>query len=86
MPVYAEHGSHVRVVLGESNGISAQQAPALPMTILDGQIDSHSDFSYQLHGGENAWLYAIKGELNLTISEQKVKLLGGQSIAISSCD
>ena len=84
IPVYAEYGSRVRVVLGESNGISGQQAPALPMTILDGRIDSHSDFSHQLNGGENAWLYAVKGELNLTISEQKIKLLAGQSVAISS--
>lgn len=86
MPVYEEHGHRIRIVLGESNGISGQQAPASPMTILDGRIDSQSDFSHQLKGGENAWIYAIKGELRLTISGQQMRLLAGQSIAISSSD
>ncbi|MAZ87338.1 MAG: pirin [Cellvibrionaceae bacterium] len=86
MPVYDEHGSRIRIVLGESNGIYGQQAPALPMTILDGRIDSRSGFAHQLNGGESAWLYVIKGELKLTISGQKINLLAGQSIAISSFD
>jgi redox-sensitive bicupin YhaK (pirin superfamily) len=86
MPVYEEHGCRIRIVLGESNGISGQQAPASPMTILDGRIDSLSDFSHQLKGGENAWIYAIKGELRLTISGQEMHLLAGQSIAMSSSD
>lgn len=84
MPVYKAQGSRIRIMLGETNGISAQQAPASSMTILDGYIDSKMDFSHQLKGGENAWLYAIKGELKLTISGRLINLLAGQSIAISS--
>jgi len=84
MPVYEEQGSRIRIVLGESNDIYGQQAPALPMTILDGRIDSRSCFAHQLNGGENAWLYVIKGELKLTISGQEINLLAGQSIAVSS--
>ena len=83
MPVYHEKGSRVRIVLGESNGITGQQSPASPMTILDGRIDAGSNFSHQLTGKQHAWLYAIKGELELTISGQNVSLLEGQSIAIS---
>lgn len=86
MPVYEEHGGRIRIVLGETNGISGQQAPASPMTILDGYIDSQSDFSHELKNGENAWIYAIRGELRLTISGQEIHLLAGQSIAISSSD
>lgn len=86
MPVYEAYGSRIRIVLGESNGISAQQAPALPMTILDGYLDYQADFSHQLKGTENAWIYAIKGELTLTISGQETNLLEGQSIAISQSD
>jgi len=84
MPVYEEHGRRIRIVLGETNGISGQQAPVSPMTILDGRIDAQSTFSHQLKGGENAWLYAIKGELDMAICEQEINLLAGQSIAISS--
>ncbi len=86
IPIYEESGSRVRVVLGESNGTSGRQAPALPMTILDGRIDSQSDFSHELKNGDNAWLYAIKGKLRLTISGQEIDLLAGQTIAITSSD
>ena len=86
MPVYEAHGSRIRILLGESNGIYAQQAPALPMTILDGYLDYQADFTHQLKGAENAWIYAIKGELTLTIYGQEINLLEGQSIAISSSD
>lgn len=86
MPVYEGRGCRIRVVLGKTNGISGQQAPASPMTILDGYIDSLSDFSHQLNSGDNAWLYAVKGTLRLTISGQEIHLLAGQSIAICSSD
>lgn len=84
VPRHEQNGSRVRIVLGESNGIAGQQSPALPMTILDGHIDPRSVFSHQINEDENAWLYAVKGELEVTINKQKVKLIEGQSIAISS--
>lgn len=83
VPIYEQKGIRVRIVLGLSNGIIGAKAPALPMTILDGRIDSNAVFSHQLGGEENAWIYAIKGELQLTIEGQEIKLLAGQSIAVS---
>lgn len=83
MPVIESDGYRVRIVLGESNGVSGHQSPVLPMTILDGNIDSNRSFSHQLSGGENTWITAIDGELMIRVSGRQVHLIAGQAIAIS---
>lgn len=83
MPIVGDDGSRVRVVIGESNGNKSQQSPALPMSILDGRIDSGSFYSHLLNDGESAWIYAVKGDLTVMIGSQKVRLLSGQAIAVS---
>ncbi|SMF16995.1 hypothetical protein SAMN02745866_01107 [Alteromonadaceae bacterium Bs31] len=83
VPVYEGNGSRVRILLGSSKGISGQQSPALPMTILDGSTDSNGGFMHTLNGGENAWIYAVKGEITLTVSGREVHLSSGQSVAYS---
>jgi len=59
IPVLETGGYRVRVVLGYSNGIAGQTSPALPMTILDGNIAAGSTFAHELQAGENGWVYAI---------------------------
>ncbi len=83
MPVYESDGSRVRVLLGESNGMTGQQSPALPMTILDGYIHSKSFYSHPLKEEENAWIYAVEGELIVMVGSRQVRLSSGQAIAIS---
>jgi len=84
MPLLKTDGYRVRVVLGESNGFTGESSPALPMTILDGKIAAGSGFAHKLQTGENAWVYAINGALEVNITGDPVKLLPGQSIAIES--
>lgn len=84
MPVLEAAGYRVRIVLGESNGILGQVSPALPMTILDGTMAAGSNFTHHLAAGENGWLYAVEGELDLTAAGQKVRLHAGESIAIEA--
>lgn len=83
MPLLENGDSRVRVVLGESNGVAGQQSPALPMTILDGHIHANSFYSHPLREEENAWIYAIEGELIVMTGGKPVRLLSGQAIAIS---
>lgn len=83
MPVYESNGSRVRIVLGESNGLKGQHSPALPMTILDGKVDANSTFSHRLNEHESAWVYVIKGQLELNVAGKKASLSSGQSIALS---
>lgn len=83
IPDYEQNGSRVRIVLGESNGIKAKQSPAQAMTILDGRIQPKKKFQHSLKLNENAWVYAIEGDLKLTIAGQNKTLFNGQSVAIS---
>ncbi|RPJ67648.1 pirin family protein [Alteromonas sediminis] len=84
MPAINCEGCRVRIVLGESNGINGQQSPALPMTILDGHIESNTSFSHQVKPGENAWINTIKGELMVVVGGEVVRLLTGQAVALSN--
>lgn len=84
MPVLETDGNRVRVVLGASNGITGQVSPALPMTILDGKIAAGFTFAHDLQPGENNWVYAIEGEIELIVAGEKVRLRAGETIAIES--
>tara|TARA_R110000823_G_scaffold171736_6_gene304110 strand:+ start:1566 stop:2468 length:903 start_codon:yes stop_codon:yes gene_type:complete len=84
MPVLETAGNRVRVVLGESKGIAGQVSPAQPMTILDGKIAAGSTFAHDLQAGENGWVYAISGELELNVAGAKVRLQAGEAIAIEA--
>ncbi len=83
MPTLKRDGYRVRIVLGESNGIKGYKSPALPMTILDGYIESNISFTYQQRGGDNVWITVIAGELSVSVKGQQRKLLKGQALAIS---
>ena len=83
IPVYEKRGTRVRVVLGSTQGIESHKSPALPMTILDGRIDSNSSFEHYLNRDENAWVYAIKGDIDISIAGHSLTLFCGQAIAIS---
>lgn len=82
MPILEAAGFRVRVVLGESNGIRGHQSPALPLTILDGQMAANSAFSHQLNKGENTWIHAIKGTTKIVAKGKQVDLVAGQAVAI----
>jgi len=84
MPVLEAGGNRVRIVLGGSNGTMGQVSPALPMTILDGKVAAGATFTHDLQAGENGWIYAIAGGIELTIAGEKVRLQAGESIAIEA--
>jgi len=84
MPVLQTDGYRVRVVLGNSNGVTGQRSPALPMTILDGTMTAGFSFAHDLQAGENGWLYAIKGEIEVIVAGETVRLQTGESIAIQA--
>ncbi|MCW9059859.1 MAG: pirin family protein [Gammaproteobacteria bacterium] len=84
MPILETDGNRVRIVLGDSNGITGQVSPALPMTILDGRIAAGSTFAHELRAGENSWVYAVEGGIEVIVAGEKVRLRAGESIAIEA--
>lgn len=84
MPVLETGGNRVRIVLGDSNGMTGQASPALPMTVLDGTIAAGSTFAHDLKAGENSWVYAVEGEIELVVAGENARLQAGESIAIQA--
>jgi hypothetical protein len=84
IPILETDGHRVRVVLGNSNSMSGGDSPALPMTILDGSIESGSSFAHNLQAGENAWIYAIEGEMTLMVAGRTARLHAGESLAVKA--
>ncbi|BBN80329.1 short-chain dehydrogenase [Pseudoalteromonas sp. A25] len=84
MPHIEYEGARVRVVLGQSNGVKGEQSPALPMTILDGQLHSNTTFSHALEMGENAWITVVSGELDVAVDGNPIRLVSGQATSISN--
>lgn len=83
MPRIKKQGVNVRVVLGHSNGIQGRDSPALPMTILEGQLSSKSIFEHDLDPGDHAWCYAISGSIELAFNGHKKVIEEGQALALS---
>ena len=84
MPVVSNSQYSVRVALGESNGVVGARSPALPMTILDGQLAPGGSFEHELGSGRNAWLHAIDGEIDVAVTGNSSRLRKGQAIAIDN--
>lgn len=84
MPLLQSEGYRVRLVLGRTNGTAGRVSPALPMTILDGTLAAGSTFSHDLQAGENAWIYALKGELELVTGNATVRLRAGEAVALNA--
>lgn len=77
MPVLSNNEHRVYVALGESNGVASATSPGLPMTILDGQLTHNGSFEHELTAGRNAWVQAIDGAIEVSVSASNTKLQKG---------
>lgn len=84
MPELSNSQYSVRVALGESNGVAGARSPGLPMTILDGRLSRNGSFEHELTDGQNAWVHAIDGEIDVFVSPNATRLRKGQAIAIDN--
>ena len=84
MPLLKNDEHHVRVVLGQSNGVVGAQAPGLPMTILDGRLAPNGHFIHRLSGHRNAWVHVIAGELDVSVATGTRRVRPGQAIAMTN--
>ena len=84
MPRIESNGAQVRVVLGESNGISGARSPALPMTILDGRIDAGGRFEHEVATGHSLWIYAVRGKIEVSDRDASLEIPEGQAMAIDA--
>ncbi len=86
MPVIEGDGRRVRVVLGETQGVVGASSPALPLTILDVQLEAGRDYHHDLAAGQGAWLHAVRGDADVCIDGHTTHLAEGEAVALRSGD
>lgn len=84
MPIIESEGSRVRLVLGESNGLSGASSPVLPFTILDGRVAQAKRFKHDVQSDHSAWIYAVSGSVELRTASVSIVLEKGESIAVNA--
>lgn len=82
MPVIVGDGHRVRVVLGETRGVVGASSPALPLTILDVQLEAGSGYTHDLPASQGAWLHAVRGDASIRIDGRTTQLSDGEAIAL----
>jgi len=86
MPVFVGEGYRARLVLGGSNGIKGAKSPALPMTIVDVNLEAGASFEHQVPSGQSAWILGIHGAIKIRGGDAKVDLKPGGSVSIQPQD
>ncbi|MEL7032239.1 MAG: pirin-like C-terminal cupin domain-containing protein [Pseudomonadota bacterium] len=84
MPVLVGQGYRARLVLGESNGMKGASSPALPMTILDVNLEAGASFEHQVPSGRSAWIMGVDGAVAIRNSEATANLKSGASVSIQA--
>jgi len=84
MPVIESNGAKVRLVLGESNGVTGASSPALPMTILDARIDGGGHCEHDVTPGHSQWILAVDETLKVSVGDETVTIPAGEALAISA--
>lgn len=81
IPLITGPNYRVRVALGESNGVKGETISSNGLTILDGKLLGPSKFSHLPQAGEQSWIYAVVGSIEISIGKVKLSLNQGQAIS-----
>ena len=82
MPTITGPDYHVKIALGESNGLRGATSPSTPMTILDGTIQPGGRFTHGITTRRGIWVHSIAGNLNVEVGATSRQLAPGQAVAI----
>lgn len=81
MPVIEGHGHRVRVMTGQSNGVTGATPPALPLTILDIALQAGGSFTHRADPGDANWLHLIRGEVEVELDGARHRLCRDTALA-----
>lgn len=82
MPLFERNGAKVRIVLGESNGVTGASSPALPMTILDAKINAGGHFEHDVALGHAQWIHAVSESIEVLVGDETITIPAGEALAI----
>lgn len=81
MPVIEGPRHRVRVMTGNSNGVTGPTPPALPFTILDIDLQPGGRFTHRANPGEATWLHVIRGEIEVDLDGTRHRLSSDAALA-----
>ncbi|WP_420325364.1 pirin family protein [Mameliella sp.] len=81
MPLIEGPDHRVRVMTGQSNGVTGAIPPALPLTILDIVLPAGGNFTHRADPGEATWLHLIRGEVEVELDGTRHRLSGDTALA-----
>lgn len=81
MPVIEGPGHRVRVMTGQSNGVTGATPPALPLTILDISLQAGGRFTHRAAPGDATWLHLIRGEVEVDLDGTRHRLSSDTALA-----
>lgn len=84
IPVFVGDGYRARLVLGESNGMKGAKSPALPMTIVDVNLEAGALFEHQVPSGQSAWILGADGAIAIRNGDATADLKSGGSVPIQA--
>ncbi|WP_281017514.1 MULTISPECIES: pirin family protein [unclassified Minwuia] len=82
IPVLEDPGYRVRVITGESNGVTGAAPPALPLAILDITLQQGGRFAHTVAPDNAAWIHAIRGEVMVDLDGETHLISGQQALAV----
>jgi redox-sensitive bicupin YhaK (pirin superfamily) len=84
VPVLDGVGCRVRVVLGVSGSATGAQNALQEVTMLDGSLHDSGRFQHPLPLGRDAWIYAVSGQLTVSVQGESHLLEPGQATSVSA--
>jgi len=84
MPVIDGDGHRVRVVLGETQGVIGASSPALPLTVLDIQLEAGGGYIHDVPASHGVWLHAVRGNASIRIDGRTTQLAEREAMALRS--
>jgi hypothetical protein len=84
VPLLEGEDYRVRVVLGSSGGVTGATATPGNITLLDGSLEPGGEFVHTLAEGQQAWVYAVSGQLAVRTQGEVRVLESGQSTTVGA--
>jgi len=84
VPIYESEGVRIRVVAGRYGDIQSPILLPQKFTLLDCFIASSGAIRIPVGSRGNAWIYSMRGSVNLIVDQESITLDEGYSVAIYS--
>jgi redox-sensitive bicupin YhaK (pirin superfamily) len=84
MPIITGKNHRVRVMVGTTGSVQGANGTPEEMTMLDGALGADGTFTHALPQRRQAWIYAVRGHIQVALDGEAVVLQAGNALAVSA--